>query len=131
MTRDRAGAPWADAWASTVASALATRGGDALVLDTLRRVPQVRVVEVKTGWRSSVTTWGLGDRRFRTSGDGRLVVEHEVHGVVLSTAVVSPAEGGEAVADALAGHVAQFGPSLLPELEAALAGLAAAAGIEP
>lgn len=112
-----------DTWSRTVEAVLSRGGGDTLVLDALQRVPQVREVTVKTGWRSSVRAVAVGDRRFRAAGDGRLVVEHVVNDVVLSSSALGPSDAARAVAAALTTHVRHFGAGVQPEIEAAVAGL--------
>jgi len=119
------GGTWDVEWAQTVTAVLERAGGQALVLDSLVRVPQVHDVEVKTGWRSSVHAVALGDRRFRASDDGRLLVDHVVNDVVLSSAALGPADAGRAVAAALVLHVRHFGTTVRSEIDAALAGLRA------
>ncbi len=117
---------WDLEWAETVPAVLVTLGGDDLVLDALSRVPQVHDVEITTGWRSTVHAVAVGDRRFRANGDGRLVAEHVVGDVVLSTTVLAADDAGRAVAAALNEHVRHFGTTVLSEIEAALAGLRSA-----
>jgi hypothetical protein len=104
---------------------MVTHGGDALVMDALGRVPRARSLEIKTGWRSSRRVVSLGDRRFGPHGDGRIAVEHEVSGVVLSTSLPTPSELGAVVAEVLVAHVAAYGSAILPEVEVAVAGLQA------
>lgn len=119
--------PWADVLASAVTAVLSQPGGDAIVVDSLARIPQTRMVELKTGWFSRVSALTLGDRRFRPSGDGRLHVQHVVNDVAMSSAVVPPAEAGRLVASAARVHVAHFGPSVEGEIAAVAEGLAALA----
>ena len=119
--------PWPDVLTGAVSSVLAQPGGDSLVVDTLARIPQTRWVEIKTGWFSKVSALQLGDRRFRTSGDGRLHVQHVVNDVAVSTAVLAPAEAGRVVTSAARAHAAAFGSAVEAEIAAVAEGLAALA----
>jgi hypothetical protein len=119
--------PWSDTLSTAVAAVLLQPGGDALVVDSLARIPQTRRVELKTGWFSRVSALELGDRRFRPSGDGRLHVQHVVNDVAVSSAVVAPVEAGRLVASAARTHAAHFGPTVEGEIAVVAEGLAALA----
>ena len=117
--------PWSDVLSSAVTAVLSQPGGDALVMESLGRIPQTRRVELKTGWFSRVSALELGDRRFRPNGDGRLHVQHVVNDVAVSSGVVAPVEAGRLVASAARSHAAHFGPGVEGEIAVVAEGLAA------
>jgi hypothetical protein len=115
--------------AAVVTRALALAGGSDLVLSALARLPgAVHAPARKSLFRSDPETVAVGHWRYRALPDGRLSAAHVVEGIVLADTALPAAEAGANVVGALRGLIAAHGPGVLPDVEAALAGLQAAAG---
>jgi hypothetical protein len=101
-------------------------GGLGLLIDMLARVPGAKVVSVRQGWTGKHTSIEIGNYRFSATKDGRLQVGHAVNDVVLSTQELHAGPAGAKVVEAVRQQVANFGPSVMPDVEAITEGLRAA-----
>jgi len=109
-----------------VTSALSVPGGLPLVIDMLARIPGARVVTVRQGWTGKHTSVEVGNYRFAPTKDGRLEVGHAVNDVVLSTQALHAGPAASAIVQAAQQQVINFGPGVIPDIEAITAGLEAA-----
>jgi Domain of unknown function (DUF5073) len=104
-----------------VGSALSGPGGVALVVKVFAGVPGVILVPARRGFfRSQPERVQIGDWRYELSPDGRLSAAHVVNGIVLAEEVLAAAAVGPHVARALAQLVSNYGPTILPNIDAAL-----------
>jgi hypothetical protein len=115
--------------AAVVTRALALTGGADLVLSALARLPgAVHTPPRKTLFHADPETVGVCQWRYRTLPDGRLSAAHVVGGIVLADSPLPANEAGAHVVGALRSLVETHGTRVLPDIEAVLAGLDAAAG---
>lgn len=115
--------------ARVISGALALPGGAGLVIAVLGKLPAVvHTPARKSLFRSSPEQVEIGQWRYTTSSDNRLSAAHVVNGIVLAEHPLPATAAGENVASALGHHIDEHGAGIVPEVAAALAGLAAAAG---
>lgn len=81
--------------------------------------------------RSEPSRLGLGDHSFSAPGKAgtQLQVSHVVRGVALQTRTLGPADAAQALVDGLRQLIDISGPDTADAVEAALYGLAVAAGL--
>ncbi|UXA04536.1 DUF5073 family protein [Mycobacterium sp. SMC-2] len=112
-----------------IGSALAGPGGVGLVLRVFCGVPGVVLVPARRGFfRSQPERVQIGDWRYEATPDGRLSAAHLVNGIVLAQEVLPAGAVGPHMARALDQLVAGYGPTIVPNIDAALEVLEAGAG---
>jgi len=112
-----------------VGSALSGPGGVALVVKVFSGVPGVIVVPARRGvFRSQPERIQIGDWRYELTADGRLRAAHFVNGIVLAEEVLAAGAVGPHVARALGQVVSSYGPTIMPNIDAALEALETGAG---
>jgi uncharacterized protein DUF5073 len=112
-----------------IGSALAGPGGVALVVKVFCGVPGVILVPARRGlFRSQPERIQIGDWRYELTADGRLGAAHVVNGVVIAEEVLAAGAVGPHIARALAQLVSGYGPTILPNIDAALEVLDTGAG---
>jgi Domain of unknown function (DUF5073) len=113
----------------TIGSALAGPGGVALVVKVFSGVPGVIVVPARRGFfRSQPERIQIGDWRYELTADGRLGAAHVVSGVAIADEVLAAGAVGPHIARALGQLVSGYGPTILPDIDAALEVLDTGAG---
>jgi hypothetical protein len=104
-----------------VGSALAGPGGVALVVKVFCGVPGVTLVPARRGFfRSQPERIQIGDWRYEVTADGRLSAAHVVNGIVLAEEVLAAGAVGPHIARALGQVVNNYGPTVTPNIDAAL-----------
>jgi hypothetical protein len=104
-----------------IGSALAGPGGVALVVKVFCGVPGVVLVPARRGFfRSQPERIQIGDWRYEVTADGRLSAAHVVNGIVLAEEVLPAGAVGPHVARALGQLVRSYGPTIVPNIDAAL-----------
>jgi hypothetical protein len=104
-----------------VGSALAGPGGVGLVVKVFGGVPGVIVVPARRGFfRSQPERIQIGDWRYEVAPDGRLSTAHVVNGIVLAQEVLPAGAVGPHIARALGQLVSGYGPTIVPNIDAAL-----------
>lgn len=104
-----------------IGSALAGPGGVALVVKVFCGVPGVVLVPARRGFfRSQPERIQIGDWRYELTADGRLAAAHVVNGIVLAEEVLAAGGVGPHVARALGQLVSSYGPTIVPNIDAAL-----------
>ena len=104
-----------------VGSALAGPGGVALVVKVFCGVPGVTLIPARRGlFRSQPERIQIGDWRYEVTADGRLSAAHVVNGIVLAEDVLAAAAVGPHIARALGQVVNNYGPTVMPNIDAAL-----------
>jgi hypothetical protein len=104
-----------------VGSALAGHGGVGLVVKVFGAVPGVIVVPARRGFfRSQPERIQIGDWRYEVAPDGRLSAAHVVNGIVLAQEVLAAGAVGPHIARALGQLVSGYGPTIVPNIDAAL-----------
>ncbi len=112
-----------------VGSALSGPGGVGMVVKVFSGVPGVIVVPARRGLlRSQPERIHIGDWRYEVAADGRLRAAHVVNGIVLAEEVLAAGAVGPHIARALAQVVSSYGPTILPNIDAALEVLETGAG---
>jgi len=112
-----------------VGAALAGPGGVGLVLRVFCGVPGVVLTPARRGlFRSQPERIQIGDWRYEVTPDGRLSAAHVVNGIVLAEEILAAAVVGPHLARALAQVVHHYGPTIMPNVDAALEALETAAG---
>jgi hypothetical protein len=119
---------WEPPFTRAVTNVLAQGDGAEIVLGELGKLPHAQTVEVKTGWFSRVAYLALGDRRFRPTPDGRILAQHVVGDVAVSSDTLAPGDAGLVITSAVRTHIHHFGPQLEADVVAITAGLQALAG---
>ncbi len=113
----------------TIGTALAGPGGVGLVLRVFCGVPGVILVPARRGFfRSQPERVQIGDWRYEVTPDGRLSAAHLVNGIVLAEEVLAAGAVGPHIARALGQLVSGYGPTIIPNVDAALEVLEAGAG---
>src|SRR5271166_4475132 len=111
----------------TVAGALAGPGGVALVVNVFAGLPGVVHTPARRGlFRSNPERIQIGDWRYEVTHDGRLSAAHLVNGIVLAEEVIAAGAVGPHIARALGQVVSSYGPTVMPNINAALEVLEAA-----
>ncbi|ORV87537.1 hypothetical protein AWC11_01300 [Mycobacterium interjectum] len=104
-----------------IGSALAGPGGVALVVKVFCSVPGVVLVPARRGFfRSQPERIQIGDWRYELTADGRLSAAHVVNDIVLAEEVLAAGAVGPHVARALGQLVSSYGPTIVPNIDAAL-----------
>ncbi|OBG35959.1 DUF5073 family protein [Mycobacterium sp. E3198] len=104
-----------------IGAALAGPGGVALVVKVFCAVPGVVLVPARRGFfRSEPERIQIGDWRYELTADGRLRAAHVVSGIVLAEEVLAAGAVGPHVARALGQLVSSYGPTIVPNIDAAL-----------
>jgi hypothetical protein len=104
-----------------VGSALAGPGGVALVVKVFCGVPGATLIPARRGlFRSQPERIQIGDWRYEVTPDGRLSAAHVVNGIVLAEDVLAAAAVGPHIARALGQVVNNYGPTVMPNIDAAL-----------
>ena len=112
-----------------VGTALAGPGGVGLVLKVFSGVPGVVVVPARRGFfRSQPERVQIGDWRYELTVDGRVSAAHVVNGIVLAEEVLAAGTVGPHIARALGQLVTRYGPTIIPNIDAALDVLDAGSG---
>lgn len=112
-----------------VGTALAGPGGVGLVLKVFGAVPGVIVAPARRGFlRSQPERVQIGDWRYEVTADGRLSAAHVVNGIVLAEQVLAAGAVGPHIARSLAQLVHSYGPTIVPNIDAAVEVLDAGSG---
>src|ERR1700739_589643 len=112
-----------------IGAALAGPGGVGLVVRVFCGVPGVILTPARRGFfRSQPERIQIGDWRYELTADGRLSAAHVVNGIVLAEDVLAAGAVGPHIARALGQLVNSYGPTIIPNIDAALEVLEAGAG---
>jgi Domain of unknown function (DUF5073) len=112
-----------------IGAALAGPGGVGLVVRVFCGVTGVILTPARRGFfRSQPERIQLGDWRYELTADGRLSAAHVVNGIVLAEDVLAAGAVGPHIARALGQLVNSYGPTIIPNIDAALEVLEAGAG---
>ncbi|MGB8388668.1 DUF5073 family protein [Mycobacterium sp.] len=104
-----------------VGAALAGPGGVGLVVRVFCGVPGVILIPARRGFfRSQPERIQIGDWRYELAADGRLRADHLVNGIVLAEEVLAAGAVGPHIARALGQLVHSYGPTIVPDIDAAL-----------
>lgn len=110
-----------------VGAALAGPGGVGLVVKVFCGLPGVVLTPARRGlFRSQPERIQIGDWRYEVTTDGRLSAAHLVNGIVLAEEVLAADAVGPHIARALGQVVSRYGPTVMPNVNAALEVLEAA-----
>ena len=110
-----------------VGAALAGPGGVGLVVKVFCGLPGVVLIPARRGFfRSQPERIQIGDWRYQVTHDGRLSAAHLVNGIVLAEEVLAAGAVGPHIARALGQVVSSYGPTVMPNINAALEVLEAA-----
>jgi hypothetical protein len=110
-----------------VGAALAGPGGVGLVVKVFCGLPGVVLSPARRGiFRSQPERIQIGDWRYEVTRDGRLSAAHVVNGIVLAEEVIAAGAVGPHIARALGQVVNSYGPTVMPNINAALEVLEAA-----
>jgi Domain of unknown function (DUF5073) len=113
----------------TVTGALSGPGGIALVIHVFAGLPGVAHTAARRGvFRSQPARLQIGDWRYEVTPDARLSAAHVVGGIVIAEEVVPADAVGPHLARSLGQIVARYGPTVIPNIDAALDALSAGAG---
>ncbi|MGA7053448.1 MAG: DUF5073 family protein [Mycobacterium sp.] len=112
-----------------VGAALAGPGGVGLVLRVFCGVPGVVLIPARRSlFRSQPERIQIGDWRYEIIPDGRLSAAHLVNGIVLAEEILAAGVVGPHLARALGQVVSSYGPTIVPNIDAALEALETGAG---
>jgi hypothetical protein len=112
-----------------IGAALAGPGGVGLVVRVFCGVPGVTLTPARRGFfRSQPERIQIGDWRYELTADGRLSAAHVVNGIVLAEDVLAAGAVGPHIARALGQVVSRYGPTIIPNIDAALEVLETGAG---
>lgn len=112
-----------------IGAALSGPGGVGLVVKVFGGVPGVISTPARRGFfRSQPERVQIGDWRYELSADGRLAAAHVVNGVVIAEETLAAAAVGPHIARALAQVLSHYGPTIMPNIDAALEVLEAGPG---
>jgi hypothetical protein len=112
-----------------IGAALAGPAGVALVVKVFCGVPGVILTPARRGFfRSQPERIQIGDWRYELTVDGRLSAAHVVNGIVLAEDVLAAGAVGPHIARALGQVVSSYGPTIVPNIDAALEALETGAG---
>jgi hypothetical protein len=110
-----------------VGAALAGPGGVGLAVKVFCGLPGVVLTPARRGFfRSQPERIQIGDWRYEVTDDGRLSAAHLVNGIVLAEEVLAAGAIGPHIARALGQVVSSYGPTVMPNVNAALEVLEAA-----
>jgi Domain of unknown function (DUF5073) len=112
-----------------VGAALGGPGGVGLVVKVFGAVPGVILYPARRGlFRSQPERIQIGDWRYEVAPDGRLSAAHVVNGIVLADEVLAAGAVGPHIARALEQLVSGYGPTIVPNIDAAVEVLESGAG---
>ena len=112
-----------------IGAALGGPGGVGLVVRVFCGVPGVILTPARRGlFRSQPERVQIGDWRYELTVDGRLSAAHVVNGIVLAEDVLAADAVGPHIARALERMVSGYGPTIIPNIDAALEVLETGAG---
>jgi hypothetical protein len=112
---------------SAIGAALAGPGGVGQVVRVFCGVPGVILTPARRGFfRSQPERVQMGDWRYELTADGRLSAAHVVNGIVLAEEVLAAGAVGPHIARALQQVVSSYGPTIIPNIDAAVEVLEAA-----
>ena len=112
-----------------IGAALAGPGGVGLVIRVFCGVPGVILTPARRGFfRSQPERVQIGDWRYELTADGRLSAAHVVNGIVLAEDVLAAGAVGPHIGRALERVVSSYGPTIVPNIDAALEALETGAG---
>jgi len=104
-----------------IGAALSGPGGAGLVVRVFCGIPGVILTPARRGFfRSQPERIQIGDWRYELTPDGRLGAGHVVNGIVLADEVLAAGAVGPHIARALGQLVSHYGPSIMPNIDAAL-----------
>ena len=104
-----------------VGAALGGPGGVGLVVKVFCGLPGVVLTPARRGlFRSQPERIQIGDWRYEVTQDGRLSAAHVVNGIVLAEEVLAATAVGPHVARAVGQVVSSYGPTVMPNIHAAL-----------
>jgi hypothetical protein len=107
-----------------VGAAMAGPGGVGLVVKVFCGLPGVVLTPARRGlFRSQPERIQIGDWRYEVTQDGRLNAAHLVNGIVLAEEVLAAGAVGPHIARALGQVVSSYGPTVMPNVNAALEAL--------
>ncbi|MEE6138389.1 DUF5073 family protein [Mycobacterium sp. 050128] len=110
-----------------IGAALAGPGGVGQVITVFCGVPGVILTPARRGlFRSAPQRVQIGDWRYELTADGRLSAGHIVNGIVLAEEVLAAGIVGPHIARALGQLVGHYGPTIIPNIDAAVEVLEAA-----
>ena len=113
----------------TVNAALAGPGGIALVISVFAGLPGVGRTAARRGvFRSQPARLQIGDWRYEVTPDDRLRAAHVVGGIVIAEEVLLADAVGPHLARSLGQLIARYGPTVVPNIDAAVDALRAGAG---
>lgn len=105
----------------TIGAALAGPGGVALVVNVFANLPGVIHTPARRGlFRSNPERIQIGDWRYEVAHDGRLLAAHMVNGIVIAEDILAAEAVGPHVARALGQIVSRYGPTVIPNINAAV-----------
>jgi hypothetical protein len=110
-----------------IGAALAGPAGVGQVVRVFCAVPGVILTPARRGFfRSQPERVQIGDWRYELTGDGRLSAAHVVNGIVLAEEALAAGAVGPHIARALQQVVSSYGPTIIPNVDAAVEVLEAA-----
>jgi hypothetical protein len=110
-----------------IGAALAGPAGVGQVVRVFCGVPGVILTPARRGFfRSQPERVQIGDWRYELTGDGRLSAAHVVNGIVLAEEALAAGAVGPHIARALQQVVSSYGPTIIPNVDAAVEVLEAA-----
>jgi hypothetical protein len=110
-----------------IGAALAGPGGVGQVVRVFCGVPGVILTPARRGFfRSQPERVQIGDWRYELTVDGRLSAAHVVNGIVLAEDALAAGAVGPHIARALQQVVSSYGPTIIPNIDAAVEVLEAA-----
>ena len=119
----------ADRVSRTVTGALSGPGGIALVVNVFAGLPGVAHTAARRGvFRSQPARLQIGDWRYEVTSDNRLSAAHVVGGIVIAEEVLPADAVGPHLTRSLGQIVARYGPTVIPNIDAAVDALSASAG---
>ncbi|POX88745.1 DUF5073 domain-containing protein [Mycobacterium kansasii] len=105
----------------TIGAALAGPGGVALVVNVFANLPGVIHTAARRGlFRSNPERIQIGDWRYEVAHDGRLLAAHMVNGIVIAEDILAADAVGPHVSRALGQIVSRYGPTVIPNINAAV-----------
>jgi len=112
-----------------IGAALSGPGGAGLVVRVFCGIPGVILTPARRGFfRSQPERIQIGDWRYEVTPDGRLSAAHLVNGIVLAEEILGAGVVGPHIARALGQVVTSYGPTIVPNIDAALEALETGAG---
>jgi len=104
-----------------IGTALPGPGGVGLVLRVFCGVPGVILIPARRSlFRSQPERVQIGEWRYEVTADGRVSAAHLVNGIVLAEEVLAAGTVGPHIARALGQVVNSYGPTVMPNVDAAL-----------